>query len=449
LKLEAEGSETPRGQGGNWQKMICRECQLELSGYLDGEVTGEVRAAIEGHLADCAGCRAELEALRQVADGVHALPKIQPAPEFLAEVRQKIDAAEDRSWVSRLFLPVWPKVPLEVLGVVVVLLGVTVLVTPHHRPADTAPSGLAYAPGMQETDMQELPADRRFERAKDGADDAVVLGDEPSFGYARVEAESLLAADEESRLASRESGALKERKSLAKKTVEKTAPASGPVVVGKLDAPARVAQPAARAVAAGEGGAGVRVDRVADAIMPDATLADGDRQELAESQVPGYTIVVQARDLAAARSQLDQAATAVNGQVVGWDDATPVARVAIPADQLSLFRERVAQPVGGEISEVRAGTKAVVLGRAQVRKNEGAAVDKLGSERDEVEDTFRGLRSAAEPAPVLAPAPVTTGEYWAAARHREEITNLVLEVRFELALPAVEAVTETEPAETE
>jgi anti-sigma factor RsiW len=50
-----------------------------LSGYLDGALTGAERGRIETHLKDCAECRAELEALRSVSGMVKGLSQ-KPLP---------------------------------------------------------------------------------------------------------------------------------------------------------------------------------------------------------------------------------------------------------------------------------------------------------------------------------------------------------------------------------
>jgi len=44
----------------------CAEFERNLGCYLDGELPAEDAAVMEGHLAECASCRAALEALRAV-----------------------------------------------------------------------------------------------------------------------------------------------------------------------------------------------------------------------------------------------------------------------------------------------------------------------------------------------------------------------------------------------
>ena len=49
-----------------------------LSAYLDGELAPGELASVQAHLDDCAGCRAEFEAEREVRDIVRGLPPVDP-----------------------------------------------------------------------------------------------------------------------------------------------------------------------------------------------------------------------------------------------------------------------------------------------------------------------------------------------------------------------------------
>ena len=101
----------------------CQDIQPDLSAYLDGELTPSQRAEIEAHVASCPRCQQELAGLRTLAAGVAALPRLQPAPGFLAEVRRKIaqgHGPELISWTDYLLRPFWLKVPLEAAAVIVI-----------------------------------------------------------------------------------------------------------------------------------------------------------------------------------------------------------------------------------------------------------------------------------------------------------------------------------------
>jgi hypothetical protein len=104
--------------------MNCRHIQAELSGYLDNEVSTATRALIEEHVCGCRPCRERLTELKTLTAGVTALPRLQPAPQFLAEVRRKIARAGKSSpkvWQDYLFRPFWLKVPLEAVAAAVIV----------------------------------------------------------------------------------------------------------------------------------------------------------------------------------------------------------------------------------------------------------------------------------------------------------------------------------------
>ena len=106
----------------------CDVIQPELSAYVDGELTPHRRELVEAHLASCPRCQEALAQLKTLTVGVAALPKLQPSPRFLVEVRRKIargDRPEALTWHDHLFRPFWLKVPLELAA----LVAVTVLVT--------------------------------------------------------------------------------------------------------------------------------------------------------------------------------------------------------------------------------------------------------------------------------------------------------------------------------
>lgn len=104
--------------------MNCRHIQAELSAYMDNEVSTATRALVEEHVRGCCPCRERLAELKTLTAGVTALPRLQPAPQFLAAVRRQI-ARDGKSppkvWQDYLFRPLWLKVPLEALAVLVVV----------------------------------------------------------------------------------------------------------------------------------------------------------------------------------------------------------------------------------------------------------------------------------------------------------------------------------------
>ena len=113
----------------------CQDIQPDLSAYVDGELAPSRRAEIEAHVAACPRCQQELAGLRTLAAGVAALPRLHPAPRFLAEVRRKIaqgrEPVESIAWADYLFRPFWLKVPLEAAALIVVALFMVSIIEPR------------------------------------------------------------------------------------------------------------------------------------------------------------------------------------------------------------------------------------------------------------------------------------------------------------------------------
>jgi anti-sigma factor RsiW len=61
-----------------------------LSDYLDGELSPVERASIDAHLAECAGCRAALEQLRQVVARAQTLPDAAPDRDLWRDIATRI-----------------------------------------------------------------------------------------------------------------------------------------------------------------------------------------------------------------------------------------------------------------------------------------------------------------------------------------------------------------------
>jgi len=65
----------------------------EIDQLLDGE-TGFGIAPLEAHVRECAECRAELEAGRQVVDAMEHLPRLAPSPLFADRVLSQVHMYE-------------------------------------------------------------------------------------------------------------------------------------------------------------------------------------------------------------------------------------------------------------------------------------------------------------------------------------------------------------------
>lgn len=73
------------------------------------------RALLQNHLADCAACRTELAQLEAVVRAVRMTPDVDPPAWLVTRVMARVrdEAVHRRSWLSRLFLPLHIKLPLE------------------------------------------------------------------------------------------------------------------------------------------------------------------------------------------------------------------------------------------------------------------------------------------------------------------------------------------------
>ena len=82
----------------------CEREREQIGALLDGELEAGERAALEAHLADCAGCRQALEDQRQLAAAFAALPAVEPAPDFEARFWARIarEADAPKGFAARL-----------------------------------------------------------------------------------------------------------------------------------------------------------------------------------------------------------------------------------------------------------------------------------------------------------------------------------------------------------
>lgn len=95
--------------------MDCAQVRERISEWLDGEILPAGRAELERHLAACAACRAEGEALSAVSRTLRALPRKAAPPGIAREVRERlareqlIGPGAPGARRRRLFLPRWMK----------------------------------------------------------------------------------------------------------------------------------------------------------------------------------------------------------------------------------------------------------------------------------------------------------------------------------------------------
>ena len=119
--------------------MMCPEMEVRLNEYVDGTLAARERAAVEAHLAECAGCRAAIVELRALVTAAAALPKsIPPKRDLWGDIARRLGKRErgngKRVWRERAF---WRRA-LAAAAVLVIALGIYRLLPPitaHYRPA--------------------------------------------------------------------------------------------------------------------------------------------------------------------------------------------------------------------------------------------------------------------------------------------------------------------------
>ncbi len=126
--------------------MRCGRARSLIAAAVDGEVVARRRRAFDRHLADCAGCRRELEETRRVLALVADLPDHADVPpaleqETLRRVRRL--AAEERERSGTRARPWW-----AVLGVPAVAIATTavVMLAVGVWRTGSAPDGIGAAP---------------------------------------------------------------------------------------------------------------------------------------------------------------------------------------------------------------------------------------------------------------------------------------------------------------
>ena len=88
----------------------CTQTSELASDYVEGRLPASTARTVEEHARTCAGCRADLEAFRQVWDELSALTAVEPPLFFRENVMSAIeqrqrDAARQRVPAWRLLLP--------------------------------------------------------------------------------------------------------------------------------------------------------------------------------------------------------------------------------------------------------------------------------------------------------------------------------------------------------
>lgn len=98
--------------------MDCTRIIDLLPEYLEGTLDGSEKSRVEEHLAGCEACSAELKLIQRYFQTMAGLERHEAPADFLRNVHARIEREPSwKSLLSRLFLPLKIKLPLEALGV--------------------------------------------------------------------------------------------------------------------------------------------------------------------------------------------------------------------------------------------------------------------------------------------------------------------------------------------
>lgn len=134
------------GQVEQEHGIACGEVREILSPFLEGELAGEERSRVEGHLRTCESCRSDLDLLRHTVVALRELPELPPPAAILRGVREGMDGGGVRRRLAG-FLSGWPRIglPVGAAATLLVALGIALLYerVPEVRrePGSQRPSG--------------------------------------------------------------------------------------------------------------------------------------------------------------------------------------------------------------------------------------------------------------------------------------------------------------------
>lgn len=100
--------------------MKCRDVEKRLSDYLDQMLHHEEKELVAGHIQSCPGCASRFEELKKTVKLTRRIGEVEPPAwlkqRVMSRVRKEVGAG--RRILSRLFYPLYIKVPLEVIATI-------------------------------------------------------------------------------------------------------------------------------------------------------------------------------------------------------------------------------------------------------------------------------------------------------------------------------------------
>jgi anti-sigma factor RsiW len=111
-----------------------------MSAYLEGELPGEEKAAVEQHLASCIQCRTNLNQFRETLGKLSQLKKKAPRS-FLPDIQQQIHARSRGRFFGRRWL-LFGRIPFEMISLVMIV----VMLVYYILSLQSAPTTVTPAP---------------------------------------------------------------------------------------------------------------------------------------------------------------------------------------------------------------------------------------------------------------------------------------------------------------
>jgi anti-sigma factor RsiW len=110
-----------------------------LSAYVEGELSGDDKTAVEQHLAACIQCRTNLQQFRDTMGKLASLKKKAPAT-FLPDIKQQINTRSRGRFFGKRWL-LFGRIPFEWVSLVmIVVMLVYYIITLQSSPTTVTPT---------------------------------------------------------------------------------------------------------------------------------------------------------------------------------------------------------------------------------------------------------------------------------------------------------------------
>jgi anti-sigma factor RsiW len=100
--------------------LLCNDIEHNLSAYLEGTLSPEVKTIVEEHLASCPHCTKAVENLKKTEKLAREMEEVEPPPWFAQKIMSHVreEAQLKESLFRKLFYPLHIKIPIQALTTV-------------------------------------------------------------------------------------------------------------------------------------------------------------------------------------------------------------------------------------------------------------------------------------------------------------------------------------------